>query len=924
MLAQYHLHARRNMKFEYSGLTDNAVVESRTQFGANAVTTQTTETFWEKLLDNIKDPIIIILLVALLVTMILWGLGYAEWYEGAGIALAVTLAALIATWSEHSNESAFQKLLAEASAIEVKTFRNGHLHQININELVVGDIILLQPGDVIPVDGVIIAGHVDVNEASLTGESEPIRKKALPPEQSEENVAEIHRLWRAALIEDGEVVMKTTAVGDKTRYGETMKEILSAEDRLSPLQEKLTVLGKYIARFGYIGSSLIFIAFMFNHIFVQSDIMAQYFAHTSTLSFSDAMSQSWTHYVQQDIGLIIDHLVTAAILAIIVIVVSVPEGLPMMIAMVLALNMRKLLQVKVLVRKLLGIETAGSLTVLFSDKTGTLTQGCLTVSTFVTGDAQPFQQLADIPEKLRDRLGFALHYNTSAILDTSNPNHIKMVGADRTEQAMLGFVMPYLLQHTELDIVDLIPFNSSRKFSATQVSGAENLTLIKGAAEVVLENCDAYLDAQGQVQPLTDKTPLNAAMQQLAQRAMRVLAVAMTDTAIGEDKILPNRLILIGVLGLRDELRHNAYESVNVAKAAGIHVVMITGDARETAQAIGKDVGLFTDQEDAKILTSSELAQLSDVQVQQILPNLYVVARAFPTDKSRLVKCAKALGWVVGMTGDGVNDAPAVKNADVGFSMGSGTEMTKESSDIVILDDNFASITKAVLYGRTLFKSIRKFLIFQLTVNVSAIMVAFLGPFLGFDLPLTMTQLLWVNVIMDTFAGLAFAGEAALSRYMLEKPIPKDAPLISKDMWSSVLLNGITVAMLSIWFLTSELAHQTFSGGHTLGSAEAQASFLTAFFAFFVFTHMFNTFNARTEGLNLFENIFQNKLFLPIIILVFVVQILMVEFGGEIMRTVGLSQQEWLYVTVFSLILIPVDLARKLLRNVLFGNPVFH
>ena len=911
------------MKFEYLGLTDKEVTESRAKFGANAVANQETETFWEKLLENLKDPIIIILLVALLVTMILWAVGHAEWYEGAGIALAVSLAALIATWSEHSNESAFQKLLEEASTIEVKTFRNGHLRQISINELVVGDTILLQPGDVIPVDGIAIAGHVDVNEASLTGESEPVKKKALPAGLSDDQAEEEHRLWRAALIEDGEVVMKTMAVGDKTRYGETMKEILSAEDRLSPLQEKLTVLGKYIARFGYIGSMLIFFAFMFNHIFVQSDIMAQYFAHTNQLSFSEAMSQSWAHYMQLDAAIIIDHLVTAAILSIIVIVMSVPEGLPMMIAMVLALNMRKLLSVKVLVRKLLGIETAGSLTVLFSDKTGTLTQGCLTVSTFVTGHAQSFQKLADIPEKLQDRLGFALHYNTSAILDTSNPNDIKMVGADRTEQAMLSFVHPYLLQKADVDIVDIISFSSSRKFSATQVRGVESTTLVKGAAEVVLENCDFYLDENGQIQPLTDKAPLNAVMQQLAQRAMRVLAVAMTDTTISEDKSLPNRLILIGVLGLRDELRPNAYESVNIAKKAGIHVVMITGDARETAQAIGKDVGLFTDQDDAKILTSTELAQLTDEQVKQLLPKLYVVARAFPTDKSRLVKCAKELGWVVGMTGDGVNDAPAVKNADVGFSMGSGTEMTKESSDIVILDDNFASITKAVLYGRTLFKSIRKFLIFQLTVNVSAILVAFTGPFLGFDLPLTMTQLLWLNVIMDTLAGLAFAGEAALLRYMSEKPIPKEMPLISEDMWSSILLNGITVAALSVIFLTSEFSHQIFTGGHPLGSKEAEASFLTAFFAMFVFTHMFNTFNARTEGLNLFEHIFTNRLFVPIILLVFAIQIFMVEFGGEIMRTVGLTPQEWFYATLFSMILIPVDLFRKLIRNTIFGNPVF-
>ena len=349
---------------------------------------------------------------------------------------------------------------------------------------------------------------------------------------------------------------------------------------------------------------------------------------------------------------------------------------------------------------------------------------------------------------------------------------------------------------------------------------------------------------------------------------------------------------------------------------------MITGDAKETAQAIAKDVGLLEDDPQAIILTSAELAQLSDEEVKQKLPHLYVVARAFPTDKSRLVKLAKELGLVVGMTGDGVNDAPAVKNADVGFAMGSGTEMTKESGDIVILDDNFSSLTKAVLYGRTLFKSIRKFLIFQLTVNVSAILVVFLGQFFGFDLPLTMTQLLWLNIIMDTLAGLAFAGEAALQRYMLEKPLRRDEPLINTDMWSSILINGAFIAFISIVFLTSDWTKTLFDGGHEVGSAAAQAKFLTAFFAFFVFVQVFNTFNARTQGLKLWEHLLDNRLFSTIIPAIMVIQVFFITFGGEILRTVGLSVSEWIAVLLMAIVIIPVDLLRKAARNKWFGNPV--
>ncbi|TCT20863.1 calcium-translocating P-type ATPase, PMCA-type [Thiobaca trueperi] len=890
------------MKFAYPGLTDRDAELSRAQHGSNAVASQETETFWDKLLGNLKDPIIVILIVALLITVALTVFGYAEWYEGAGIAFAVVIAAFVATWSEHSNEQSFQKLLEEASMIQVKVFRNGHLTEISITELVVGDYVLLQPGDTVPTDGLLIAGHAEVDEAALTGESEPVKKTAQPADLTDTDTPDAHRLSRAGLLVDGECVMRATAVGDQTRYGQTMKELLSAEDRLSPLQHKLTVLGGHIATFGYIGAAFIFAAFMFNNMFLQAGGLDAYWA--------------------QDSGLILKDFVTAGILAIIVVVMAVPEGLPMMIAMVLAINMKKLLSEKVLVRKLLGIETAGSLNLLFTDKTGTLTQGKLSVSAFLTGTGERCERLDAIPQRLRDLAGFALRNNTSAVIDASNPNDIKLVGADRTEQALLRFVTPYLSQ-SGAEMIDHIPFNSTRKFSATQVTGERALTLVKGAPEVILGHCTHWFDGDGKAHDLSNSSALQAAMSELSTRAMRLLAVAVSETPIDpETKALPESLTLVGVFGMRDELRTTSYHSVKTAKDAGIHVVMITGDAKETAQAIGKDVGLLEDDAQAIVMTSTELAALSDDEVKKILPHLYVVARAFPTDKSRLVKLAKELGLVVGMTGDGVNDAPAVKNADVGFAMGSGTEMTKESGDIVILDDNFSSLTKAVLYGRTLFKSIRKFLIFQLTVSLSAILVVFFGQFFGFDLPLTMTQLLWLNIIMDTLAGLALAGEAALARYMREPPLRRDAPLISPDMWSAVLVNGGFIAALSILFLTSEITHTWFSGEHTPGTPEAEAKFLTAFFAFFVFAQIFNTFNARTQGLNLFEHLLDNRLFMIVIPGIMVLQVFFTTFGGEILRTVGLSLHEWGLVLLLAVLIIPVDLLRKIVRNSMFGNPV--
>jgi Ca2+-transporting ATPase len=888
------------MKFSFPGLSDTEVATSRQQYGSNAVSQQASESFWEKLMGNIKDPIIIILIVALMVTVTLAVFGYAQWYEGMGIACAVALATLVATWSEYSNENEFQRLLAEASMIQVKVFRNTHLIEIGINELVSGDHILLQPGDTIPADGLLIAGHLDVSQAALTGESEAIRKTPPGDENSSEDDATT--LFRASLVEDGEAVMRINAVGDQTEYGKTLKEVLGAQDRLSPLQEKLTVLGGHISTFGYVGASFIFFAFMYKH------------------AFMDAAS--FGAYMALPAGEIIAHLVTALTLAIIIIVVAVPEGLPMMIAIVLSLNMRKLLHAKVLVRKLLGIETAGSLTVLFSDKTGTLTQGRLVMEKFLSGEHQQYGKFDDIPDKLRAMLTFALRNNTSAVLDTDNPADIKIVGADRTEQALLRFLGSQLAEKSAVDIVEMISFSSARKFSAMQVSGEHDLTLVKGAPEILLENCTYYLNAGGDKVDFTDKASFLQEMHALSTDAMRLIAVAITDHAIDAQQHLPVQLTLVGICGIRDGLRETSKPAVSTAHKAGIQVVMITGDAKETAAAIARDIGLL-DGDDKVLLTSTELTCMSDDEVKAVLPQLAVVSRAYPTDKSRLVKLAKDMNWVVGMTGDGVNDAPAVKHADVGFAMGSGTEMTKQAADISILDDDFASITRAVLYGRTLFKSIRKFLIFQLTVNVSAILLAFLGPFMGFDLPLTMVQLLWVNLIMDTLAALAFSGEAALQRYMLEKPIAKNEALINKDMWSSIVLNGIVATMLSLAFLKADWVYTLFTRPHMEHlTRENNMVFLTAFFAFFVFLHNFNKFNARTDSLNLFDHILENKSFLFVVSLIFVVQIGFSYIGGEVLRTVGLSLTEWLTVIAMAAIIIPVDLARKLVRNICFGNPV--
>ena len=888
------------MKFNYPGLSDKAVAESRETYGANVVTTQESENFLDKLLKNLKDPIIVILIVALGVTVLLAVLGFAPWYEGLGIAIAVVMATLIASWSEYSNENEFQLLLVEASKVKVKVFRNNTLTEIPIDDLVVNDLLLLQPGDTVPADGYLLTGYLELNESALTGESETVKKTGADDNKHAE-AEEKYEMSRAALVVDGEAVMKVMEVGDKTKYGATLKELTTAESRPSPLQEKLVDLGKQISRFGYIGSIFIAFSYMFNHIFLEAG--------------------GWDIYFSKPTGEIVYNLVTAIILAIIIIVVAVPEGLPMMIAVVLSLNMRKLLNAKVLVRKLLGIETSGSLTVLFTDKTGTLTQGELTVSEFLVGDGKHFRNYQEIPDNLRENIAFAVRNNTPAIIDSQEPENIKIVGANPTGIALLRFLGSDAAVQDDVLMEKNIPFQSANKFSASQIKGNENITLVKGAAEIVLKGCTTYLNQKGEKVKL-DATKLKEEMRVLSERAMRLIGLAITDKNLEEENVLPSELTLVGVFGLRDEMRKESLTAVETAHKAGIQVVMITGDAKDTAQAIAKEVGIL-ENEKGLILTSTQLGEFSDQEIKDFLPDLRVVARALPTDKSRLVKLAKSMDWVVGMTGDGVNDAPAVKNADVGFSMGNGTDMTKESSDIVILDNNFNSLTNAVRYGRTLLKSIRKFLIFQLTVNVAAVLVAFLGPFFGTDLPLTMTQLLWINIVMDTLAAFAFSGEAALRRYMNEKPIPKGESLITGDMWSAILIDGFLMAALCLFFLSSNFIEGLFvCDVSRCKDSEVNMVLLTAFFGFFVFINNFNKFNARTESLNLFEHIAQNHNFLIVVFIIFLLQTTFTYYGGEVLRTVGLTIQEWIYVLIFAFIIIPIDLARKLLRNVFFGNPV--
>ena len=889
------------MKHNYEGLSKPEVEESRKKFGSNDLSPPVIESFWDKLLKNFKNPIIIMLNVALVAIFILSLFNLTAWYEAVAIAVAVALATLISTFSEFKNENSFQKLQEEAARIENNVFREGHLANVLVGDIVTGDFVLLQPGDKIPADGKLIDGNIKVNQASLTGESEGVLKSKIQDDHVSEtpDLASSYYLFRGTVVEDGEAVMLVETVGDNSFYGKLSKELSRVEDRLSPLQVKLDDLARFISKYGYTAAIVIAVTFMFDKAVVQNgfdgDKILFYFS-------------SWEYFIPD--------IVDAIVLSIIIVVAAIPEGLPTMIAIVLSLNMRKLLAEKVLVRKLLGIETAGSLNILFTDKTGTITKGKLKPKLFISGNITTYSKYASIPDSLRALLSLSILENSSSYISDEG----EVIGGNVSERALISFIKKEdfdIVAKLQVELQQKILFNSQRKFSASQIVAGisingilknSHVTLVKGAPEIILAQCNRYFDDNGKLIELRDKINLINEIDRLADTGIRLIALSITEDPIKEDESLPGNSTLVGIVGISDEIREESAWSIEEVQRAGIQVVMITGDRRGTAAAIADEVGLLNDEKDI-ILVSSELKKHTDDELKKMLPDMKVIARALPTDKSRLVRISKSLGKVVGMTGDGVNDSAALKQADVGIAMGSGSEVSKEACDIVILDDNFHSISNAIRYGRTIFKSIRKFIVFQLTINVAAVSIVFMGPLIGINFPLTIIQLLWINIIMDTLGAIAFGGEPALIRYMDEPPIDREENILTKYMNSSILTGGIFIMAFSLFFLIFEPFKVLFVRN---GVLDANVH-ITAFFNLFIFMIILNGFNVRTEKLNLLDHLEENKSFIAVIGLIFVLQIFFTYIGGEVLRTTPLEFGEWTIVFGLSLLIIPVDLLRKLI-----------
>lgn len=937
----------------YYGLTEREVLASREKYGANALKKRKRKGFFRQYLSSFSDPIIRILLIALAINLLFF-FKSRNVTETVGIAVAVFLSTFVSTLSEYGSESAFERLMEQSENATCRVRRGGKTLTVKTSELVVGDILLLEAGERVPADGTLLSGRLTVSQSPLSGESAETEKT---PEvkRGAQGLSRREKVFDGSLVTAGEAVVRVEEVGENTFYGQIAAE-LKEEKGDSPLKRKLSRLAGTLSRLGYAAAVLVAIADLINAFLIDNGMN---FA-LAKADFANPVT-------------LFARLTHALTLAIAVVVVAVPEGLPMMIAVVLSSNRTKMAKDNVLVKRAAGIEAAGGMQILFTDKTGTLTQGRASVTRVITGrggiiapSALPpalFSTLAACAyfngggkpfadEKIKNDGGIGVDnrengkddFVTGGESDKTDANASAEGGnaSDRALRAAFPFSENSFRKargYEEIRVRSREKFSAEKKFASatlgisvagsvrenggTRENGGKSekggLIFFQGAPEIVLPRCTNYFD--GEKTEKIDRPMLEARLREQTRRGRRVLALAFAETQSTENvrNDLPENAVFLGFAVLRDELRKETRKAVEDLTNAGVQVVMITGDHAETADAIAKEAGLYLGAlkgEKPVVLTGNELAAMTDEDVTAILPRLRVVARALPTDKSRLVSLAQKKGYVTGMTGDGINDAAALKKADVGFALGSGTEVAKEAGDVVITDDDLSSVAKAVSYGRQVFKSIRQFVVFQLTMNFCAVGVSLFAPFIGFDTPVTVMQMLWINMIMDTLASLAFAGIKADERDMLRPPVPLSEPVLTPVLARRVAATGLYGVLLCLAFLKSPKIGALFAKN----TAEGEARFYTAFFSLFVFSGLFGAFHARTDSPDPFSHVKGGGSFFLFIAATSACQIALLYFGGTLFRTSGLTFLQLLLSLALAATVLPfgaiVKCAERVLRKI--------
>ncbi len=881
----------------YKGLSDKEVEQSREKNGNNILTPSKGVSLWKLYLEKYNDPVIKVLLVAAIFSLIVAFIEN-EYVETIGIIAAILLTTTIGFLFEYDANKKFKILTQVNETNSIKVIRNGHVIQVPRKDIVVGDVVLLETGDEVPADGVLLeAISLQINESSLTGE--PMVSKTTDPQHFDKEAPyPSNKLYRGTTILSGHCVLEISQVGDATEIGKVSKLSTTDNEEETPLNKQLQKLANLIGKIGFTISIAVFV------IFVAKDLY-QYIQIHETITWTDspAILQIVLKYFMVSVTLI---------------VVSVPEGLPMSITLSLAINMSRMLKTNNLVRKMHASETMGAITVICTDKTGTLTQNQMTV---YEADFFPLKgtTLAEAEDDaIKNLIIESISVNTTAYLEENDEN--KGLG-NPTEVALLLWLhnqgQDYLKAREKAHPIDQLTFSTERKLMATLVNSVlgKKILYVKGAPEILLSKSTSVLLKEGQKNPEEVKTQLEAQLSGFQDKAMRTLAFAYMevdekDNRNCEELLEDNKLELIGITAISDPVRLDVADAIDDCRSAGVDIKIVTGDTQKTTLEIARQIGLWDMQDnDDSLITGTAFEQLSDEEALQRIDKLKIMSRARPTDKQRLVQLLQQKGNVVAVTGDGTNDAPALNFAHVGLSMGSGTTVAKEASDITLLDDSFNSISTAIMWGRSLYKNIQRFIVFQLTINFVAVMIVLIGSIWGTTLPLTVTQMLWVNLIMDTFAALALASIPPTREVMKEKPRKNTDFIITKKMAQNILGVGafflIILSVLLTYFSKTE-------GGIT-------AYQLTIFFTFFVMLQFWNLFNAATFYTNnsIFKGLNKNYGLLGVAGLILFGQFLIVQFGGEIFRTVPLTLETWGIIIISSSFILWIGEIIRLIKRLI-------